>query len=280
MLMKRGFETALCILSKKMCVANGRRISVDNALKKSNYLVLHHDVSLIKVLLSLFSVYRTIRRTVEVVRMIYFIDTYSPAALLRNITGWFLAQLWSSYIVTSRYTYRYLKRFLVVRSRYLPIWRLYRFHIPRPTYRRDSEAIRIVYIGVIDGERFNTREIAKLVYGLHKAFGRDIELYVVARPDQNAREADVLVRPWLRVVITKKFLNDYEKQELLRRCHVVVFTAKRIRFVLPPLSVVEAHSCRCLVYAPNLADVLKEEGLSDVYRSIDELVDAIRKLMV
>jgi len=276
-LKKHGFEVALCILSKNVCIANKQRFDTGNVLDKCRYLVLHHDVSLTKTLL--FLVDKVIHRDIETIHMIYFLDTYSPITLIRNVAGWFLAQLWNSYIATSRYVYKHLRKFLVIRGKYLPVWKLYRFHIPKQPYRRGGKTIRITYVGVVDTERLNVEDIARLVYKLRKAFGKSIELYVVARADQNVKEVDRWVRPWLRIVVIKRFLDDTEKRELLCRCHIATFTAKRIRFVVPPLFVVEARSCGCLVYAPYLANVLREEGLDNVYSSIDELVEALRKSM-
>ena len=163
----------------------------------------------------------------------------------------------------------------------MPLVHIYRkkCSINAQRYGNRSNAIRICYIGVADDERLNVKEIARLAYKLHKFFGKRIEMCIVSRPDQRIREVDTEIRQWLRVVVIKQFLTDEEKTEFLRKCDVAMFTAKRIRFVVPPLFVVEAHSCGCLVYAPHLATMLREEGLDNVYSSIDELVDAIRKLM-
>ncbi len=279
MFRRRGFEIALCILSKNICIDSRRRLGIEDAMNRCRYLVIHHDVSLVKILLFLLSIRKAIRQNIETMHIVYFIDTYSPTTLLRNIVGWFLAQLWSSYIATSRYAYKRLRKFLIVRGKYIPIWRVYRFHTPKQATQRIYEPIRIVYIGAIDSERLNTREIAELVYKLHKAFNKSIEIYIVTRPDQRAREIDRMIRPWLRLIVIKRLLSDDEKRKLLSRCHIAVFTAKRIRFVVPPLFVVEAHSCGCLIYAPHLADMLREEGLSNVYSSITELIEVLRETM-
>jgi len=291
-LLEKGKTVILCIKARKICI-EFRQDELNKEMKvlrkdvgtlirelrESIELVMfHHDVSLFKSAIELAS--HTWK--LPMVALIFFIDTYDPYTLLRSIVGWFTCQLRFSYIVFSRYIFNSLsKRWLIRRVKYLPLLKLMIYKPCRCVSMRKTLAgsIRVCYIGAIDSERLNPRVIAKLLRDLHTALGMNIELKVVARPDQNVEEVSVKMRPWLKLAVTKKFLTDEEKCNLLNQCHVAVFTAKRMRFVVPPMFVIEALQHRCLVYAPYLGDILQRENLRNIFTDSTKLIDLLRNTL-
>jgi len=291
-LLRKGKSVIFCVKAKKVCIEFCRdgldkeikvlrktiRTLVRELKESIELIIFHHDVSLFKSAIELVFYVRRLPMTA----LLFFIDTYNPYTFLRNIVGWFVCQLRFFYVVFSSYVFDLLsKRWLIRRVKYLPLLKLMVYKPCRcvSTRKISTNGIKVCYIGVADSERLNPRVLAKLLHDLHSSLNMNIELKIVMRPDQSGKEINVKVRPWLKIIVTKKFLSEEEKCNLLSQCHVAVFTAKKIRFTVPPMFIIEALQHKCLVYAPYLGDILQRESLKNIFTDTTRLIESLRNIL-
>ena len=260
-------------------------------MRESDLIILHHDTSIVSI------VFRKLfyRVKAPILALVFFIDTYNPLTMLRCWLGWFLAQVYAYIATFSEFVYKKLRSLGIFKLIFLPLVGTYvpcacqSAHQVTCEEKNTSRAtpvllkpIRIGYIGVVDDERFNLRIVLQLAFNIHKTLKKNVELVIVQRSNTSSRatEKSKLIGQWLRVKLINKYLSLEEKCKFFKYIDVFVFTAKRVRFVIPPIAVLEALWHNAIVYAPYLGEFLKKElraGVwkakrGNVYVAVDEIL--------
>ncbi|OYT57524.1 MAG: hypothetical protein B6U76_00715 [Desulfurococcales archaeon ex4484_217_2] len=246
-------------------------------------ILLHHDSSFLSKIWRL----RKLKvKASTIVGTIYFVDTYHPVSFLRSILGWFVLQAFMPMISFSRYVKSLLQRFIIKRVVFLPFIEIVLrkskntcSEVRKFSNKRMLNSVKICYIGSIDSERTNPSAIAKLLYVLSNNLGKNVELILVCRTGRITKRGSktVIIIPRIKVKLIERTLSEYEKITLLSKCNIALFTAKRIRFLIPPYFLIEATGCNIPIYAPYIAPILRLEGLDNVFERIDELINYLTR---